>query len=390
MKYLRRHIESQIKRAAKQFPVVALTGPRQSGKSTLLQFLFTDYKYFTFDDPILRRQAKDDPGLFMENVPAFSVLDEIQYVPELLPYIKMRVDRDRREKGLFLVTGSQIFHLMAGITESLAGRIALFELLPFSFKELRCEKKATLQELFALLYKGFYPDSCIHGVEPKFYYSSYLQTYLERDIRQVTSVQDLSRFQRFVELLAGRCGSILNVSEVARDCGISHTSAQNWLSLLENSRVVYLLRPYSRNISKRIVKSPKIYFTDTGLLAYLLKYPDSVTLQSGPVAGHIFENCLIMEILKEKLHTSGLFELYYYRDSNKNEIDLIIEKAERLHLVEIKMRKNINRKMDTSALVNFESAEKQVKRWLVSCFEHELIIGENILALPWWKIRSVL
>lgn len=292
--------------------------------------------------------------------------------------------------GQFILTGSQIFNLTAGISESLAGRVALFELLPFSFKELKFENQAPLKELFQLLFKGFYPDPCVHGVEPKFYYGSYLQTYLERDIRQITSVQDLIQFQRFVELLAGRAGAILNVSEVARDCGISHTTAQHWLSLLESSRVVYLLRPYFKNISKRIIKSPKLYFTDTGLLAFLLKYPDSTTLMSGPAAGQVFENSLIMEILKEKLNSGGRFNLYYYRDVNKNEIDLIIEEANCLHLAEFKMRKNLGRQEDTRVLEKFTAKDMNITRHLVSCFEHEIMITRFTKNLPWWKIRTML
>jgi hypothetical protein len=389
MNYINRQIEAQLKHAATQFAIIAMTGPRQAGKSTLLKFLFPEYGYFTFDDPVLRKQAKEDPGLFMESVPVHSVLDAIQYAPELLPYLKIRVDQGHGKKGQYILAGSQIFHLMAGLTETLAGRVALFELLPFSFHELGFENPATLAELFEYLHKGFYPDPCVHGATPKLYYSSYVQTYLERDIRQITSVQELTLFQRFVELLAARVAGILNVSEVARDCGISHTTAQHWLSLLESSRVVYLLRPYFKNISKRVIKSPKLYFSDSGLLAYLLKYPDSATLLSGPLAANIFENTLITELLKEKLHGNGIFELYYYRDANNNEIDLLIEKATRLHLVEIKMRKNID-KADARIVENFTVPDKQLSRWLVSCFEHELMIAPATRNLPWWKIRSVL
>jgi hypothetical protein len=389
MKYLNRQIESQLQRAVKQFSVVALTGPRQAGKSTLLQHLFPEYAFFTFDDPVLRKRAKDDPGLFMQNVPAHSVLDEVQYVPELLPYIKIRVDRSRGEKGQFLLTGSQIFHLMAGLTETLAGRVAIFELLPFSYHELNHNDPVQLNELFHFLFRGFYPDPSIHDVDPKLFYGSYVQTYLERDIRQITTVQDLNLFQHFVELLAARAGGILNLSEVSRDSGVSHTTAQKWLSLLETSRIIYLLRPFFKNISKRVIKSPKLYFTDTGLLAYLLKYPDPATLLSGPMAGNLFENFLIVDFLKEKFHGTGVFDLYFYRDTNKNEIDLIIEEATRLHLVEIKMRMNVS-SADTATMDRFAWQGKKVSRWLVSCFEHDLMLSSTTRNVPWWLRRSIL
>lgn len=256
MEYIDRSIEKHLQRAVKQFPVVALTGPRQAGKSTLLQHLFPEHAYFTFDDPVLRKQAKDDPGLLMQNVPARAILDELQYVPELLPYIKIRVDRNRKEKGQFILAGSQIFNLMSGMTETLAGRIALFELMPFSCQELKRNEPAPLSALFQLLFTGFYPDPCLHGIDARLFYGSYVQTYLERDIRQITTVQDLNLFQRFVELLAARAGGILNLSEVVPDCGISHTTAQKWLSLPETSRIVYLLRPFSKTSASASSKAP--------------------------------------------------------------------------------------------------------------------------------------
>ncbi len=389
MRYLNRQIEESLQRAVQQFPVVALTGPRQAGKSTLLQHLFPGADYFTFDDPVLRRQAKDDPGLFMQNVPAGAVLDEMQYVPELLPYVKIRVDRNRNKKGQLILTGSQIFHLMAGLTETLAGRVALLELMPFAYHELKRNEPTPLHELFELLFRGFYPDPCIHGVEARLFYSSYVQTYLERDIRQIAAVQDLHLFQRFVELLAARAGGSLNLSEVSRDCGISHTTAQKWLSLLQTSRIVYLLRPFFKNFGKRVIKSPKLYFIDTGLLAYLLKYPDPATLLAGPMAGNLFENFVIIDFLKNKFHRAGVFDLYFYRDSNKNEIDLIIEEATRLHLVEIKMRMNVS-SADTAIVDGFMWREKKVSRWLVSCFERELMLSPTAKSLPWWNRRSIL
>ncbi|MBN1466900.1 ATP-binding protein [candidate division KSB1 bacterium] len=386
---MKRDIEPFLLEAAGQFPVIALTGPRQSGKSTTLQHLFKDHYYFTFDDPVIRRQAKDDPGLFIEQVPAFSILDEIQYVPEVLPYIKIRVDQNRDIAGQFLLTGSQIFQFMAGMTESLAGRVALFELLPFSLGELGIKHKMPLPDLFTHLYRGFYPDPAAKGVNADVFFPSYMQTYLERDIRQISNIQDLSLFQKFVELLAGRVASVLNLSDVARDCGISHTTALKWLSLLGTSRIIYLLRPYFTNINKRLIKSPKLYFTDPGLLAFLLKYPDSTTLLSGPAAGPFFESLIIIEFLKKKFNTFGRFELYFYRDSNKNEIDLVIDRAEKVDLVEIKMRKNLNYD-DVKVLKKIAIDGKTNDRWIISCLEHKITIERTALNVPWWEAAQTL
>ncbi len=384
MKYVTRDIEPFILKAAQQFPVIALTGPRQSGKSTTLQQLFKNYDYFTFDDPVIRRQAKDDPGLFIDQVPPHSIIDEIQYVPQVLPYIKICVDQHRDTSGQFLLTGSQMFQLMAGMTESLAGRVALFELLPLSLGELDNNQQMSLSELFSRLYRGFYPAPAVQGVDENIFFPSYMQTYLERDIRQISNVMDLSLFQKFVELLAGRIASVLSLSDVARDCGISHTTAQKWLSLLGTSRIVYLLRPFFANTSKRLVKSPKIYFTDPGLLAFLLKYPDSKTLLSGPMAGQIFENFVVLEFLKKKLNTLGRSELYFYRDSNKNEIDLVIDRADKIDLLEIKMRKNLNQD-DVKVLHKIEFENKQTQKSIISCLEYDVMIEKTAQNVPWWR-----
>lgn len=385
MKYVVRTLESKIARVSKGFPVIAVTGARQTGKSTMLRHLFKDYAYISFDDPVLRRGAMDDPALFMEGVTDYTILDEIQYVPAILPYVKMRVDTDYNGgKALFVLTGSQHFVLMKDLTETLAGRIALFELLPFSFKELN-KGKMDMPSLFEHIFRGFYPLVAVHGADSRVFYSSYVQTYLERDIRQVTTVKDLALFQHFLEVLAARAGSILNVSEVSRICGISHTTGRNWLSMLESSGVVYLLRPYFRNISKRVVKSPKLYFTDTGLLAYLLKYQDSATLRSGPFAGHIFENFVVMEVYKERAAGESIFDLYYFRDSHKNEVDLIVEKAEVLKMFEIKMRKNIGNR-DTKVMDKLDFPDKTCERFMVSFYENRIPVSRLSHNIPWWDV----
>ncbi len=388
--YIPRNLETVIREAVRQFPVIGLTGPRQTGKSTLLQHLFPGYEYFTFDDPVLRASAIDDPGMFINNISGETIIDEIQYVPELLPYIKIAVDRNRADSGQFLLTGSQPFSLMEGLSESLSGRIALFELLGFSAEEVPVLSGTPVSDnLFQKLLIGFYPDPAVHGVSPQFFYPSYVQTYLERDIRQVRSVHDLSLFQNFLELLAARSGSLLNLSEVARDCGISHATAQQWLSLLESTRIIYLLRPYYKNITKRTVKSPKIYFTDTGLLSYILRYSDSKTLMTGPMAGNIFETFVINEIVKFRFNYAKNFELYFYRDSNGNEIDCVIDTGLHLILLEIKMRTTIKEK-HVSSLSKFPLDTPGLSRFIVSFWEHNTTVLSDVVNIPWWNLSEFL
>lgn len=387
--YVPRRIEKRLRHSAAQFPVLVLTGPRQSGKSTLLQKLFPGHKYCTLDDPFKRNQAISDPLSFLESLGEKTIIDEIQYVPGLLPYIKMAVDRDRGRNGHFLLTGSQIFPLMSGISESLAGRVALHELLGFSYEELSTKEIATSSVvLFNLLCRGFYPEPAVHGVNAQDFYRSYLQTYLERDIRQIRSVQDLHLFQNFLELLAARAGGILNLNEVAKECGISHTTARKWLSLLETTRIVYLLRPYFRNMSKRVIKSPKLYFTDTGLLAFLLKYPDAKTLLAGPAAGAFFENFVVVEALKYKFNHGSLFELYFYRDSNQNEIDLLLDFGQHLKLIEIKLTQTLRREFFMSML-RAAGTFPAAKSYLIS-LSQETLVQDKISTRNWAAIKTIL
>lgn len=369
--------------AARQFPAVVITGARQTGKSTLLRHLFAKAEYVTLDDPFTRQAAQDDPRNFLRREGRL-IIDEVQYLPQLLPYLKIAVDEDRHRRGRFLVTGSQMFPLMEGVAESLAGRAALFKLLPLSYREF-LPAWNTVEEIFDVIIRGFYPDIAIHGVERSLYYSSYVQTYLERDVRQITSVADLSLFQRVIELLAARTGNILNVNEVAKEAAVSTTTVRRWLSILESCGIIFLLRPYSKNLTSRVVKSPKLYFYDTGLAAYLLRYSTAQTLMQGPQGGAFFENFVILELFKALHNGVASFNLYYYRDSNGNEVDLVVESGHKTILVEIKQNA-------TPRGEHFKSIKKLLPHLangigvVACCNRKREPYQKNMMAIPWHEL----
>jgi len=403
MEYITRDIENELKKISVQFPVTLLTGPRQTGKSTMLTHLFPKYRYITFDDASLRLSAKKDPSAFVETLQTPVIIDEIQYAPEILPYIKINVDKNRKN-GSFILTGSQVFNVMAGVTESLAGRTCLFELLPFSFNELASKKTKTqvkyekpndIINCFNQIIRGFYPVPNTEKTDIKSFYGAYLSLYIERDVRQIQNIKDISSFEIFLQILAGRAGNLLNIADVAQDCGLAPATCKTWLSILENSRIVYLLRPWFRNSAKRLIKSPKIYFTDTGLLTYLLKYSDAQILQAGPLMGAVFENMIIMEFLKKKINFRLNSDLYFYRDSNGVEADLVIDDGNAVSLYEIKSSKTLRHEM-TKPLKLIDSANStgndifgksvKVNKYLLSFHENKLPLDANITALPWWEI----
>ena len=387
-KYISRQIENIIAEAADHFPVTVVTGPRQTGKSTLIKHCFPHHQYVTLDNPLIRKTCKEDPALFLENYPPPTIIDEIQYAPELLPYIKIAVDEDRSKTGQFLLTGSQIFPLMKGLSESLAGRVAIFELQGFSLEEYN-EKEQDIVSLFSRIFLGSFPDPLVHNVNRNIFYSSYLQTYPERDIRQVENVQDLSIFHNLLELLAARTGSLLNQSSLSKELGISQTTVNRWISLLESSRIIYLLRPYTKNINKRVIKSPKIYFFDTGLISFLLKYPDSKTLSMGPLNGSIFKNFVISELLKKRMNRNILSELYFYRDSNGNEIDLVIDQGFKKILCEIKISKAIKPR-HYNQLLNQKDLFENPSLFLISAQNGTLNLTRDVINIPAWKAASLI
>jgi len=343
MTYIPRDIEARLERLLSSSPCVAVTGPRQAGKSTLLKQCLPGYRYATLDDPFFREQAHVDPLLFLDSLGERAIIDEIQLAPGLLSYVKIRVDERRELKGRYVFTGSQQFGLIKNLSDSLAGRIALLELLPLSVTEKR--RHLPLPDSFALFRHaaliGSYPELVVDGaIDLRSWYASYLQTYLDRDIRTLYNIGDLRDFQRFVRLLAARCSQQLNMADFGRDLGVSVPTVKSWLAILEACRVVYLLPPYYANLGKRITKAPKVYFIDIGLACALAGVRDEAHLFDGPMAGALFENFCIQETVKWFLGRGEPPPLYYLRTSNGLEVDLLIEPAAGVLIpVEIKLTK---------------------------------------------------
>lgn len=389
--YIHREIEGRLTAAVRQFPAVAVTGPRQSGKSTLLKKLFAgSHKYATFDDPIIRERAILDPRLFLEELGARFILDEIQYVPQILSYVKLLIDEKRKTKGRFLFTGSQQFHLIKNLGNSLAGRICLFELLPFSAEEkkkipLLGRKLSNTTRLFInACLRGSYPELCIEG-RMKFdaWCGAYLQTYLERDVRTIFDIGNLRDFQRFIQILASRCAQVLNLSSFASDLGVSVNTVKKWLSVLEASRIVYLLNPYYQNLGKRITKAPKVYFIDCGLVCYLVGIKDEGLLLNGPMAGALFENFCVQEALKVLFNYGGGFRLYYLRTQNNLEVDLLIERNTKLYPCEIKFTKTLKGNM-AEPIERFKRIFNKLpiaKGKIISLSEDEFSLTKDISAV---------
>ena len=325
---------STVQRLARGFPIVALTGPRQSGKTTLVRAAFPGKPYVSLENPDQLAYATADARRFLANYPDGAIIDEVQRCPELFSYLQGWVD-ERRRMGDFVLTGSQKFGLLSKITQSLAGRVGLVHLLPFSQSELAGAGMAATSVDVAL-WQGAYPALYDRGLSPEDWFPNYVATYVERDVRQMLAVRELGLLQRFLKMCAARCGQLLNLSSLAADCGISHVTARQWLTVLEASYIVRLLAPYHRNFGKRLVKTPKLYFLDVGLAAWLLGIRDASTIATHAMRGALFETFVIGEFIKQRHNAGQPAELYFWRDNVGHEIDLLFETGSRLQPVEIK------------------------------------------------------
>lgn len=336
--YIKRELEGYLSYISTKYPVVTLTGPRQSGKSTLVRHVFPEKKYVSLEDPDTQLFARQDPRGFL-NTYNNAVIDEAQKVPEIFSYIQTLVD-NTDTPGQFILTGSSNFLLFEKITQSLAGRTAVLQLLPFSLREIHSIKGFTDYEDY--LFTGFYPRIYKMDIHPGDFYPGYTKTYVERDVRTLRNIPDLIQFQLFVKLCAGRIGQLLNLSSLANDCGISHTTAKSWISVLEASFIIFLLRPHHKNFNKRLIKMPKLYFYDPGLAAYLLDIQSAEQVKTHYSKGALFELMIISEIMKRRLSQGQSAGVHFWRDKNGNEIDCLLESKGSLLPIEIKSGRTVS------------------------------------------------
>lgn len=413
--YINRAMESVIEKCEQNFKAILVTGPRQVGKSTVLCHLYQDRKYITFDDPVLLSETKAEPGLFFRNNKPPMILDEVQYIPELFPYIKMECDKTN-EKGKFCLTGSQQYHLMKNVSESLAGRIGILELAGLSMREMTKQKfhmpfipteeyiekrekeYQHIEDIWSMIHRGGYPALLDENLDWQIFYSSYIQTYIERDINELGNVKDKLKFTQFLTAMAARTGQMLNYSSVAEQIEVSVNTIKEWTLLLEASGIIYIMQPFSNSALNRAIKTPKIYFRDTGLVCFLTKYRTPETAMNGAMAGELFETFVVSEILKS-FSNAGIdyrMNVSYYRGKDKQrkvkdgkkiekelEIDLIIEQDDVLYPIEIKMSANPKLEMTNAFDVLDQIPKKKRGIGVILCmYESPLWLKENIVALP--------
>lgn len=402
MEYIKRSAEEVIKKYEKMFKTILVTGARQVGKTTMLKNMKKDINYITLDDMILNQEAVEDPNLFLKSNKPPIIIDEIQYAPNLLRNIKMIVDNSDK-KALYYLTGSQQFNLMKDVSESLAGRVGILNLLGLSLREIernefnkpfipteeylaereKYKTNISYDEIWDIIHKGSMPALYEEDSDPSIFYAMYVSTYIERDVRNLTQVGDTISFSKFMIALASRIGQLLNLDSIANEVGITVPTAQRWLSILEKSNIIYILEPYYNNIIKRTIKTPKVYFTNTGLAAYLTKWKNKEVLEAGTMAGNFFENFVIVEIIKSYYNSGELRPpVYFYRDKEKREIDLIIEQNGKLYPIEIKKSANPSKDM----IENFKILEKvgEVGEGAVICMYDRIIdLDEKNRVIPY-------
>lgn len=413
--YITRAMEDVIKKTEKGFKAILVTGARQVGKSTVLKHMYEGRKYISFDDPVMRVETKREPGLFFRNNKPPIILDEVQYISELFPYIKMECDKSE-DRGLFCLTGSQQYHLMKNVSESLAGRIAVLELAGLSLREIQGDtfnepfipteeyidkREKTVKicdNIWNVIHRGGYPALADEEVDWQTFYSSYVQTYMERDINELANVKDKLKFTQFLTAMAARTGQMLNYSFVSEQLEISSATVKEWTSLLEASGIVYILQPFSNSSLNRAIKTPKLYFRDTGLVCYLTRYSTPDTAMNGAMAGELFETFVVSEILKSFSNAGKDYRMFvsYYRGKDKvrkqkngtktekeAEIDLLIEQGDMIYPIEIKMSANPKLGMtDAFDVIERIKGKKRGTGVIVCMYESVLWLNENTVALP--------
>lgn len=395
--YLKRTLQTALQRLEQAFPAVLITGARQVGKSTLLKQVHPDIPYVTLDDPDLRALAASDPKLFVERFPAPLIIDEVQYAPELFPVLKMVIDANRRP-GMYWLSGSQQFHLMRNVSESLAGRLGILQLAGLSTRELQNDAEAppfrppgaqrmatplAFSELFERIWRGSYP--ALHGasgVDPRDFYPAYVATYIQRDVRDLAQVGDANTFLRFLRLAAARTGQLLNVSQLANEADLSHTKAREWLSILEASGLLVFLHAFHTNQAKRLVKAPKLYIMDTGLAAWLGQWPSAETLMNGAAAGAFLETYAVTEIWKSYIHHGQEPPLWFLRDFDQKEVDVLLVENGTGYPMDVKSSASVDRRLAKRLQVAGDVGLKQGPGLILSATGQPLPLTDNVDAYP--------
>ena len=400
--YFSRQQETVLAKIVQQFPAVLLTGARQVGKSTLLQKVFADYAYLTLDDPMLLRQAKDEPYLFIHSATLPIILDEVQYAPEIFSLIKMLIDQ-KKQNGLFLLSGSQAFELMKNIKETLAGRIAILKLSGLSLREINQDlfnlpfipnldyinqrnPQNNHHNIWQIIHQGSMPRLYQQETDWEIYYSSYVTTYIERDVRLMANIENMTHFSKFMSSIASRSGELLNYYAVAQEVGIALDTVKRWVTILNASGIIYLLQPFSNNHLKRSIKTPKVYMTDTGLMAYLTKWLTPQAIEFGAKSGQFFETFVINEIIKSFYNKGKEPPIYFYRDTNQKEIDLIIEHGRDIYPIEIKSTANPNKKQVSAFDILYKnlSDDLDIHHGTIICqYPQKIWLTDNLVSLPY-------
>ncbi|WP_345233681.1 ATP-binding protein [Olivibacter ginsenosidimutans] len=378
---IKRTIAKEIRKRIKQYPILAITGPRQSGKTTLLKTLFPDYGYVSLENPDHRSFAQEDPNSFLQQYANKTILDEVQRVPELFSYLQTTVDKSG-QMGQYILSGSQNFHLLKHITQSLAGRVALFRLLPLDTQELAQAKKLPANYLEACI-QGGYPAIYHRGLDPTDFYANYIRTYIEKDVTELINIRDINSFRTFLGLCAARAGQLLNLTALANDCNISQPTAKAWLAVLESSYLVFSLYPYHDNFNKRLVKTPKLYFYDVGLLTHLLQIREPEELVINRHKGNIFENFVIANFQKVNEHRYQHLNYYFWQDHNGLEIDLLLKTANAFDVYEAKSTQTLSGGLFKNLQHFMELVEPQSVRPYLVYGGDQPLVRSNVQVLPW-------